>query len=217
MKCSKFVAAVAIVTAVSQGVVMAATGVKNSPHDFTTAAWNADITHGTNAAAKEMCLPCHIPHHSNKTIGYLWNHQVPDATLFTVWTNAVLGSESLTCLGCHDGVTALDNFSGTTNGTTQMTGDAVIGRDLTDSHPIGVDYGTSTRYATPVYTNGGWFVKSQWTSSRGLSLGANKRIQCTSCHTPHSNDKGDFLNVDNTGSHLCATCHGTWYDGTRDH
>ncbi|KKL58728.1 hypothetical protein LCGC14_2222470, partial [marine sediment metagenome] len=111
----------------------------------------------------------------------------------------------LMCLGCHDGQTALDSFGGVT-GSTVMTGSEVIGTDLTDDHPVGVDYGTSTRLAP---------VGSIWGSHPGIPVGfgglplygTDNKIECTTCHTPHSNTNGDFLRISNDGSAMCIACH----------
>jgi predicted CXXCH cytochrome family protein len=193
--------------------VHAASGVKGSPHDFSGAAWMEE---------GEMCLPCHIPHHAITDIGgheaaFLWNHEVTTQNFLTESTNVVLGASSLACLSCHDGVTAVDSYSGK-SGTVLMghiNPDAVIGTDLMDDHPVGVLYGTSTRRAQSTLSGSTWVVKSG-TSSLRLN-GASKttaRVECTTCHTPHSNANEGFLRMSNAGSALCAACHISQYDGT---
>jgi predicted CXXCH cytochrome family protein len=192
--------------------VQAASGIKNSPHDFSGDDW---MTEG------EMCLPCHIPHHAIVDIGgqesaFLWNHQVTTQDFLTESTNIVLGASSLACLSCHDGVTAIDSYSGKT-GTIKLfrNSDANIGTDLRDDHPVGVKYGTSTRRAQSTLSGDTWVVKSGSTSLR--LNGASKqdaRLECTTCHTPHSNAIEGFLRMSNTGGALCTACHINQYDGS---
>ena len=176
-------------------------GVAGGAHDFTSGY--------EGAMGDELCLPCHTAHHADSDVGPLWNHAVPAATDFTMYEEgAVLDNESLMCLGCHDGQTAIDSFGGQT-GTTTITGDENIGRDLTDDHPVGIPYGTSTRYAA---------VGTMWGTHPGIPIGhgglplygTDNTIECTTCHTPHSNTNGNFLRVNNTGSALCIACHISW-------
>jgi predicted CXXCH cytochrome family protein len=206
MRFGKYLLVAASVVAVSGTTVMAA-GVLGTPHDF------SDTNGVFTSSEGEICLPCHIPHNANPDIAPLWNHAVPASADFTLHsTNDVLGGESLACLGCHDGQTAIDNYGGVTNGTEFMTGSANVGRDLSDDHPVGVEYGTSTRRAA---------VGTIWGGHAGIAgtwgnvplYGTDNTVECASCHTPHDNDNGNFLRIDNAGSHLCATCHTVQYDG----
>jgi predicted CXXCH cytochrome family protein len=193
--------------------VQAASGIKGSPHDFS----------GTDWADGEMCLPCHIPHNAITEIGgteiaFLWNHAVTTQDFLTESTNVVLGASSLACLSCHDGVTAVDSYSGK-SGTILMgdiNPDAVIGTDLRDDHAVGVLYGTSTRRAQSTGVAGGsWSVKSGSYSLRlSGSTKTTARMECTTCHTPHSNANEGFLRMPNAGSALCAACHISQYDGS---
>ena len=78
---------------------------------------------------------------------------MPTDADFTKREGAVIGDESLYCLGCHDGQTAIDSFGGETGTTFIQSIDPGlnIGRDLTNDHPVGVAYGDSSRRA-PVGT-----------------------------------------------------------------
>lgn len=189
-------------------------GVTGTPHQFagpgSSAAWNT---------TGELCKPCHIPHTADITIGTLWNHAYQDSSAFTLYDpTGELGPQSLVCLGCHDGQTALDAFAHHPGGPrvgapgNVMTGDAVIGVDLTDDHPVGVEYPGGSRFAP---------IGSIWGTHPGIAgtygniplyddLGVDQ-IECASCHTPHDNDNGDFLRIKNNDnaqpSALCVTCH----------
>ena len=219
-------------------------GLKNSKHDFSTPAnlsWNTRGGNGTNAT--EICYPCHTPHNGNEDVGYLWNHALSDPTLLTFGSTndqLVANGKSLMCLGCHDGVTALDSYAGVV-GTVKMTGDAAIGPDLEDDHPIGVDYSTaSTNSFSPVVwtistRTGLWGAAAKSKAASGLGIGKDisltleltsaekasgsgpARIGCGTCHTAHSNEYGYFLRANNKGSAICITCHGTKWDGVKTH
>jgi len=156
--------------------------VAGTAHDFSGAGWSRG----------EICLPCHASHNS-PTAKYSWNRAVSDDAAFLTRDGAVLGIESLMCLGCHDGQTAMDSFGGG-QGTVTLTGDAVVGRDLRNEHPVGVPYPTAAdnRY------------KPSTTVRDDLAL-FNGKVECQSCHDPHDNRHGNFLRVDRRS--LCQTCH----------
>jgi hypothetical protein len=71
----------------------------------------------TNATS-EICVFCHTPHHSNTTVtpAPLWNRGSAAAS-YTAYGTTIggsnitsVGSVSLACLSCHDGVTTFDNL-----------------------------------------------------------------------------------------------------------
>jgi len=156
-------------------------GVGGTPHDFRQSSWSQG----------KMCAPCHTTHRGTDA-GYSWNHAYPPDAAFTTRPNAALGRESLMCLGCHDGQTALDSFGGAT-GSTVMTGKAVVGRDLSNDHPVGATYPTSdSRYKSPASV------------MQDLPLFDGK-VECGSCHDPHTNKRAKFLRMDTRS--LCQTCH----------
>lgn len=164
----------------------------------------------TNAKG-EICLPCHTPHNAAKPIGYLWNHTHKADSAFTKWEDAELSGGSLSCLSCHDGQTSVDDYYGSTAGSAgAIVGRAALGVDLTNDHPVGVPYPSSSRYATlgTVHGRPGVVI-----GTSGLPLHEHNgvyQIECSTCHTPHSNTKGNFLRADNAGSALCLACHTSW-------
>ena len=179
MKRLRFFCAVIAIIATGTGVLLG--GVGGTPHDFSGASWSKG----------ERCLPCHASH-SGTQEQYSWNHAYSSDSDFVKRDGATLGLESLMCLGCHDGQTALDSFGGVT-GSTLMTGDKVVGRDLSDDHPVGVVYPS----ADPRY-------KNRAVVERDLRL-FDGRIECCSCHDAHNNPNGNFLRV--KSRQLCQTCH----------
>ena len=172
-------ATVSVVLMPGAGMLFAS--LTGSPHDFSGAGWSKG----------EVCLPCHVSHRGESS-GLVWNHSLPDNTDFDVRPGASLGKQSLMCLGCHDGQTALDSYGGDI-GTEMMSGRAVVGRDLSNDHPVGVRYPDSDRR-----------YESTSAVEQRLRL-VDGRVECSSCHDPHRNDRGHFLRVESR--QLCQTCH----------
>jgi len=184
-------------------------GILNSKHDLSASSTGPQSAN-VIAGLTEICLPCHTPHNSDTSVSEapLWNHQLTSQT-FQMYTTlqgrtGVANGASKLCLSCHDGVTALDNYGGTTTGTQAMTDPGtlgvVIGTDLRNDHPIGLAYPPpSGNYDTAANVK-----------AAGLRLpndGTNDRIECQSCHDPHDTTNGFFLRKSTTNSDLCRTCH----------
>lgn len=124
-------------------------------------------------------------------------------------------SVSLSCLSCHDGVTALDAFGGNAgtwniaNAPDGYRPSSSLGTDLSSDHPISIDYTTSI-----ALDDKGLYDPK--TAPSGLPAGGsiskdmlyNGRVECSSCHDVH-NKMGisRMLKKDNAGSALCLTCH----------
>lgn len=185
--------------------------IANSAHDFADGAgFNADAWNGTG----EICKPCHTPHNSQSlATAPLWNHTVT-AAAFTVYTGYDMQSTplnpptgaSILCLSCHDGTVALDSFGGNTvsPGTTISGGDRV-GNDLSNDHPISIDYTTAgpELHPTTAATAIGGTIATDLLEGGTL-------VQCSSCHDVHntvSAGNASLLKIDNAGSALCLTCH----------
>ncbi len=177
-----------------------------SAHDFSNETWNA---------TGEICVVCHTPHHADNSVSDapLWNHEVTTAT-FTPYSSGTLdatvgqpnGSSKL-CLSCHDGTVAVDNFGGRTNGSEFVSGNDLIGTDLTDDHPVSFVYD-----ATLASTDGG--LNDPTTTNSGLGgtidddMLIGSQLQCASCHDVHNGSGvGHLLVKSNSNSDLCLTCH----------
>ena len=138
--------------------------VVTSKHDLTAAGGAQQKTSATD----EVCVFCHTPHGSDVNAPVpLWNKKLSIGGSYTMYstlqtptldgTEATVGSVSLACLSCHDGTQAMDvvinmpgsggwnaagaEISGTDIGI--MTGSPVplLGTDLTNDHPISIQYG----------------------------------------------------------------------------
>jgi len=175
--------------------------ISGTKHDFSTETWNT---------SQEVCNVCHAPHNTGgNTIAPAWNHETTAAS-FTVYSSpslqATVGQpqgNSLACLSCHDGTVAIDSFGGDT-GSVMITGDANVGTDLANDHPVSFVYDSTLAAA-----DGGLLSPAgdDRVDAGGLLRLFNTRMECATCHDPHDNTHGYFLAVDNTGSAMCMTCH----------
>ena len=175
-----------------------------------------------------------------------------------------VGSISLACLSCHDGAQAMDNiinapcsgcydvtgggtnglgwtWAGTrvdANGKMINTGTtlAMLGADLSNDHPIGIQYcGGGQTAVSPtgackdkdfvapsnatINSNLVWWVDTTGGTggtrektdmilySRAFTGATGPSVECGSCHDPHSDTNATFLRVSNTGSGVCLSCH----------
>jgi len=188
---------------VISGSAWAITSIAGSEHDFSDA---------TSFGDGEICKACHTPHKADTTVTVapLWNHEVTGST-FTLYTSGTLNASmgqpdgvSKLCLSCHDGTTALDSFGGAT-GSVMMTGDAKLGTDLANDHPI------SFTYDAALVTADGGLNATTANSGLGGTIGDDMlksgKVQCSSCHDAHDNTNAPFLVKANTASALCLTCH----------
>ena len=181
----------------------------------------AGLTNGNpiTTTDNQVCVYCHAPHDNVSTTGLLWNKAVPAPGSFDPYVNTATmdsdpsggpGPESLLCLSCHDGVTAVDEALGGT--VLLVAADAgYIGTDLKNDHPVGIQYAT----AHADVTSGALYDPA--TTASGVGTGnidtdmlrgaANDQVECSSCHDPHTTLQANFLVKANTASALCTTCH----------
>lgn len=159
----------------------AATGISTSRHNLGGAG-----VFTTSGNTTEICVFCHTPHHSAtlNNIKPLWNRQSQAAlgtytaygttSAGTIINNTDLGSTTLACLSCHDGLTTFDNLvnapgkngvteAGADLGWTFFTLDVVasdfmtsprlnIGTDLSNDHPVSVPYNDKVAGLRPTST-----------------------------------------------------------------
>jgi len=193
-----FLAAILILTASPAFAVIV-----GSAHDFSTQGWSGG----------KICKPCHTPHNANNTVADapLWNHEVTTAT-FTLYSSTTLDATmgqpdgfSKLCLSCHDGTVALDSYGGAT-GTNFMLGNANLGTDLSDDHPVSFDWthepiGGSCSQCHDFHGSSGTTFVSPLPFFDG-------RVECATCHDPHNNaPEVKMLRMTLAGSSLCLHCH----------
>ena len=183
-----------------------AQNITGSAHDFSSSSWNT---------TGEICIVCHTTHNADvsMTDAPLWNHEISEAT-FDVYSSSSLNAttgqpdaSSKLCLSCHDGTVASDNFGGETAGTNFVSGNQLIGTELTNDHPISFTYDAALATA-----DGGLFDPTTTSSGMGGTIDQDlligNKMQCASCHDVHNSSGLDkLLLVDNAGSALCLTCH----------
>lgn len=175
----------------------------------------------------EICVFCHTPHQAIKNDNItLWNHNLSNQASYGVYTSPTFdasdgadvgGVDETTatatnlCLSCHDGTIAINSLNNASNinPTTTMSGvdadgtllDAAttnLGTDLTDDHPVNFTYD-----ATLVTADGGLTDPATHTNVKLYS----GKVQCASCHDPHSETNGAFLRASMDSSALCTECH----------
>ncbi len=182
--------------------------ISGSPHDFSGSSWNG---------SGEICVVCHTPHNSDTAAAGapLWNHRVTTAT-FTLYSSRTLVVQpeqprgvTRLCLSCHDGTVALDSFGGMT-GNTFISGDANLGTNLSDDHPVSIKWKHQNRNPARQLPNcfnchkrGGWRpITSELPFFDGY-------VECATCHDPHNGTSGygHLLRKTLAGSRLCLHCH----------
>lgn len=206
-------------------------GIKDSPHDFSTADWNTDA---------EICNVCHVPHDHNRDegdVGLLWSHNNSSQTYIMYAEDTHIhfidgasdteptGTAKM-CLACHDGTIGIDEFAGNADesgqiptgkkliddfaGDVKIPGDRNIG-DLSNTHPVSVVYDSTKDTA----------LRDAETTAMGLSgsiadVLEDNKVQCSSCHDVHDQEAipaTALLRVpQNTKqggspSMLCLVCH----------
>ena len=176
--------------------------IAGSAHDFSGSGWTPD---------GRICVACHTPHNSDTTVpeAPIWNHELTTQT-FTMYGTTLAGTStdaqpngvSRLCLSCHDGVTALDSFGGNT-GSTIIGAAGDLGTDLSDDHPISINYIQANGLVDPTTASG----ITGGTTIQADMLYSN-RVECSSCHDVHNKyNLASLLKKSNTGSALCLTCH----------
>lgn len=204
-----------------------------SPHNFSDQSWNPYVDAGRGG---QICQPCHTPHNALAAIIPLWNHDISAAAGYSMYTKegattslqglTAPDGTSLLCLSCHDGSVALGSFGGltgatfigagytwTTSGLPANSG-ALFGKDLTNDHPISITMGTSASRPLSGYTSTFTSIGVYGATTKMLSTWLDNastpgvgKVQCTSCHGPHSNGTGYQLKQSNQGSAICISCH----------
>lgn len=176
--------------------------VADSPH-------NIDLYPGVSVPGNQVCLPCHTPHNAllSGDDNVLWNHAETTQT-FVMYRSGIGQPEgpSKLCLSCHDGVTAIDNYGGNGGTGVIITGSAAFGTDLSNDHPIGVQYPTAQ---TAEYRDPSTFAPGigGGPGVRLVPINGVDRVECSSCHNVHNNGLGNFLRVPVIESYLCLQCH----------
>lgn len=175
----------------------------------------------------EVCKFCHVPH---SPIGKqpLWGHALSQVTSYKVPQLRRAGGTSVPapqpdgasrlCLSCHDGTVALGDLGSRRRGV-PMAGaqrlekgrKGLIGTDLSGSHPVSI--------VMPDADPGADLVRdlslkplSIVRSEGRVHLDAKNKMQCTTCHDPHSDRYFQPGRVPHfwsrpTVDEICLACH----------
>lgn len=158
-------------------------------------------------AGGSSCGFCHTPHGA-LTGTPLWSHKLSTA-VYEIYQSSSLEASvgqptgsSKYCLSCHDGTVALaESVRGGSSGGTYITpGQANLGTDLSDDHPISFVY--STALSTEDVQ-----IRPPSMAPEQLRLDKSGELQCRTCHDPHDNRYGNFLVMSNRRSQMCVSCH----------
>lgn len=179
---------------------------------------------------REACVYCHSPH-GGRTERPLWNRVLPngpyrmyDPSGLSMVLDAQPTGTSRLCLSCHDGTIALDDVI---NQPLTHTGPRAPGgsikrcatechkggdpeggfnwekvwfqQDFTKQHPFSIQY-DAARNAN--------FQPAAAVEAAGLKL-EDGRVQCNTCHDPHTQQNRKFLRIPNRAGSLCLVCHRT--------
>ena len=190
------------------------TSVVETLHNLSYAASSNRYGAGALRDYGEVCVYCHTPH-GGQTSAPLWNRNFSAASYqmydqaHSSTINMIVDPQptgvSLACLSCHDGTVGLDVITNVPNNytgspavrTTMPAGLFNLGTDLRNDHPISVLYDN---------TADSKFRSASSVGAAGLQLYGGK-VQCGSCHDPHTAANRPFLRISNNGSSLCLTCH----------
>jgi len=203
------------------------TVVEDTPHNLTVPAKNQDADMIQQIADYDaVCVYCHSPHGAAFGSATLWNRSTPTGPyrMYDDGTDMIMDPQptgnSLRCLSCHDGTIGLDvivdlprGFAGPTwgvaidecegchsggnpDGGIDWEG-VFFDTDLRDTHPISITY-------DPALDNS--FRSVAEVEAAGLKLFDGK-VQCMTCHEPHSQQFRPFLRVIQSGGSLCLSCH----------
>ena len=181
-------------------------------------------------AASLTCLSCHDGSQAIDAIinkpGSGQYFATPDPTKWAPFaagqTKSVQHHTLIECMVCH---TDASGFQFGTDFTA-----FVIGTDLRNDHPVGVNFPTTSGTGTDWNTPSGSVTRGSVVTTffdentngrmdkgdiRLYGSGTDSRVECASCHDPHGVAPGGvgtamlptFLRKTNTGSTVCLTCH----------
>lgn len=210
------------------------TTVDQTPHNLTrpAASTNPDMV-GLIRNYGEVCVYCHTPHEGPNWLGSprapLFNrprpaasYRMPEFDTQQMVQDPSPAERSRLCLSCHDGTVGLDMV---TNRPNSYTGPGPANHfidecegchsggnpdggldwegvwldpDMRRQHPFSVLYDPARRPGQFQLPVGG--------TVGGLPLYDGK-VECVTCHEPHSQQFRYFLRRSNAGNSLCLVCH----------
>lgn len=182
--------------------------VANTRHNMTQQPVGGVVMNGSRNDYNEVCVYCHTPHGANSTVAApLWNRTIK-ATTYTVYNSPSLtqpvsqpGNNSLICLSCHDGQTAIDSII-------NMPGSGRYLASQTTSQNVAFlnSWNNSGGALDTAYHRG---INSTDSAAGGYQLGngtGSDGIGCLACHSPEGSNapfgEGNDMRVMNLGTDL---------------
>lgn len=217
-----------LVMAMAFGLIAApvmAASIVGSKHDLSSSGSSA-----VKGNVDRICSYCHTPHGANAKAP-LWNRSsdgtIDNATLYNSTTltsvskpttiSDLSGTDAPLCMSCHDGtiegsyLNQVNGYAATDGSATISSGNALLGSDMSNDHPIGMDYSK----AVGLDNNGLNTIANARTKGVAFyTKGGSKSdfMWCSSCHNVHdpgltSAGTAPFLKISNAASGLCLACH----------
>lgn len=208
--------------------------VTDTPHNLTVPASSVDPDMiGRIRNYGEVCVYCHASHEGAAWVGTprdpLWNrprptaaYRMPNFSTMRMLQDPAPSDRSRLCLSCHGGTVGLDGIANLPNGYTgppaanhlidecescHSGGNPAGGldwegvwfrEDMRKQHPFSILYDPAQRP--------GEFKPALGGVVNGLPLYAGK-VECGTCHEPHSQRFRYFLRQSNAGNVMCLSCH----------
>lgn len=178
-------------------------GIVDTPHNLSKSGTGAI----KSTTEERVCIYCHTPHDAMSEAP-LWNRELSTQS-YTLYSSPTLdatvtqpqGSSKL-CLSCHDGTLALNAIHSSTlpiatdlsQSLFNIGSSSNLETNLENDHPISFEYTIGLDQELNDPTNLPSFILLQ-----------NGRVECTSCHDPHTSDYPQFLRT--SKNQLCIACH----------
>ena len=217
-------AAAVLVTLGVLGSTQALAGIANTKHNLGTS--TGPGVNKLTAGTAEICVFCHTPHGADTSAAVpLWNRKIAGTTYTTYnslgtssldGATAPVGSVSVACLSCHDGVTAMStminapgsggyNASGaalsgaTWSGANQTSGVLAagiitnIGQDLRNDHPVGIQYAGGPATGSTVAVTSATFKDPDFKDITATTLNGQSVWYVDRSGSTTGRDKSDML------------------------
>lgn len=227
----------------------AAKGIKKTRHNLSNWGLYEIKSSGTERVDTQVCIFCHTPHNADSSVVPLWGHKDTTATGFQMASSYYVkpgaqGYESeptgisKKCLSCHDGTVAIGALAGrditmavsgwlTAEGKLDTDAKGYIGTNLTGGHVISFNYDNAFSNAS---TNTKLKSRASMSAADQKSMFDRQgRMQCHSCHDPHTDwcdDPNKTVGPDplwrkkctngtssGQNSSVCEVCHKTTFSG----
>jgi len=175
----------------------------------------------------EVCKFCHVPHSAEEPVP-LWGHALSQAQYETPQLRAGRGvtvpapqpdGSSRLCLSCHDGTVALGDIAGESRPIPMAGGERLganrpghLGTDLSGSHPVSFVLRDQDADIFDSESDMGFRPLGAIQSDDQVRLDEEGKMQCTTCHDPHSDrfyqpGRVPHFWVKATVTEVCLSCH----------